>query len=148
MKTMIKMKSNLVNLLLTPRDLWNVTEYSWWGHQMETFSVLLALCAGNSLVTGEFPSQRPVTQGFDVFFVCVWTNGWVNNRDAGDLRRHHTHYNVIILIAMLKKCWHLQNVMVSGTHGLPSGLNHKFLELLNYCSLATHAMEFDHDCFR
>ena len=35
---------------------------------MMTFSVLLALCAGNSPVTGEFPSQRPVTQSFDVFF--------------------------------------------------------------------------------
>ena len=40
----------------------------WWSHQMETFSALLALCAGNSLVTGEFPSQRPVTQILDVFF--------------------------------------------------------------------------------
>ena len=36
---------------------------------METFSTLLALCEGNSPVTGEFPSQRPVTKkGFDVFF--------------------------------------------------------------------------------
>ena len=35
---------------------------------METFSALLALCAGNSPVTGEFPAQRPVTQSFDVFF--------------------------------------------------------------------------------
>ena len=35
---------------------------------METFSALLAICAGNSLVTGEFPTQRPVTQSFDVFF--------------------------------------------------------------------------------
>ena len=40
----------------------------WWRHQMETFSALLALCAGNSPVTGEFPSQRPVTWSFDVFF--------------------------------------------------------------------------------
>ena len=39
-----------------------------WRHQMETFSALLALCAGNSPVTGEFPSQRPVTRSFDVFF--------------------------------------------------------------------------------
>ena len=39
-----------------------------WHHQMETFPVLLALCAGNSPVTGEFPSQRPVTRSFDVFF--------------------------------------------------------------------------------
>ena len=35
---------------------------------METFSALLALCAGNSRVTGEFPSQRTVTWSFDVFF--------------------------------------------------------------------------------
>ena len=37
-------------------------------HQMETFSVLLALCAGNSPVTGEFPAQRPVTRSLAVFF--------------------------------------------------------------------------------
>ena len=35
---------------------------------METFSALLVLCEGNSPVTGEFPAQRPVTQGFDIFF--------------------------------------------------------------------------------
>ena len=39
-----------------------------WRHQMETFSALLALCAGNSSVTGVFPWQRPVTRSFDVFF--------------------------------------------------------------------------------
>ena len=41
---------------------------SWWRHQMETFSTLLALCEGNSPVTREFPSQRPVTRSLDVFF--------------------------------------------------------------------------------
>ena len=35
---------------------------------MTSFSSSLALCAGNSPVTGGFPSQRPVTQSFDVFF--------------------------------------------------------------------------------
>ena len=39
-----------------------------WCHQMGTFSVQLAICAGNSPVTGEFPAQTPVTQSFDVFF--------------------------------------------------------------------------------
>ena len=39
-----------------------------WRHQMETFFTLLALCEGNPLVTGGFPSQRPVTRSFDVFF--------------------------------------------------------------------------------
>ena len=41
---------------------------SWWRHQMETFSALLALCVGNSPVPGEFPSQRRLTRSFDVFF--------------------------------------------------------------------------------
>ena len=43
-------------------------EKTRWRHQMELFSASLALCAGNSPVTGEFPSQRPVTRSFDVFF--------------------------------------------------------------------------------
>ena len=39
---------------------------------METFSALLALCAGNSPVTGDFPAQRPVTRSFDVFIdLCL-----------------------------------------------------------------------------
>ena len=41
---------------------------TWWHCQMETFSALLGLCVGNSSVTGEFPTQRPVTRSFDVFF--------------------------------------------------------------------------------
>ena len=35
---------------------------------METFSAILAICAGNSSASGEFPAQRPVTRSFDVFF--------------------------------------------------------------------------------
>ena len=37
-------------------------------NQMETFSALLAIRAGNSPVTGEVLAQRPVTRSFDVFF--------------------------------------------------------------------------------
>ena len=41
--------------------------FSPWRHQMETYSALLALCAGNSPVSGESPAQRPVTRSFGVF---------------------------------------------------------------------------------
>ena len=41
---------------------------AWWRHQLETFSALLAICAGNSSITDEFPTQRPVTRSFGVFF--------------------------------------------------------------------------------
>ena len=46
----------------------SISVTTWWRHQMETFFALLAICAGNSPVTGEFPSQRPATRSFDVFF--------------------------------------------------------------------------------
>ena len=29
--------------------------------------------------------------------ICHWINGWVNNREAGDLRRHQAHYDVIVM---------------------------------------------------
>ena len=41
---------------------------TWWRHQMEEFSALLAICTGNSPVTGEIPAQRLVTRSFDVVF--------------------------------------------------------------------------------
>ena len=45
--------------------------HSWWRHQIETFSALLALCAGKSSVTGEFPSQRPVMQNYVFCDLCL-----------------------------------------------------------------------------
>ena len=75
-----------------------ITLVSWWRHQMETFSALLAICAGNSPVPGEFPTQRPVTRSFDFFsLICVCINGLVNNREAGDLRCYRAHYDITVM---------------------------------------------------
>ena len=72
------------------------TDTQWWRHQMETLSALLALCAGNSPVTGEFPSQRPVTRSFDVFFdMCLnkrlskQSRGWWIETPSRPIWRHH-----------------------------------------------------------
>ena len=55
---------------------------------------VLAFCAGNSTVPGEFPSQRSVMRNIVMSsLICARTNSWVNNREAGDLRRHRTHYD-------------------------------------------------------
>ena len=71
---------------------------SWWRHQMETFSALLALCAGNTPVPGEFPAQRPVTQSFDVFFdlrpnkrLSKQSWGWWFERLSRPLWRHRNN---------------------------------------------------------
>ena len=71
---------------------WETHEYDdrsleWWRHQMDTFSALLALCAHKG-------------QGREALMfslICTWINGWVNNREAGELRRHHAHYDVTVM---------------------------------------------------
>ena len=119
----------IYDLKLPVRDsfLWNYSQakttnrYGWyvyadsgndlvaWGNKSvpymmtssnEKFPALLALSSGNSPITGEFPSQRPVVRNFDVFFICTWRNGCLNNRDAGDLRSHCAHNDVTVMIHM------------------------------------------------
>ena len=71
---------------------------SWRRHQMETFSAVLALCAGNSPVTDAFPSQRPVTRSIDAFFYLCPNKRLSAQSLYGDLRRHRTHYDVRVMI--------------------------------------------------
>ena len=70
---------------------------AWWRHQMDTFSALLALCAGNSPVTDKSPHKGQWRGALMFSFICAWINSWVNNRDAGDLRCHHAHYDVTVM---------------------------------------------------
>ena len=64
---------------------------------MEKFSALLALCVGNSTVTGEFPTQRPVTRSFDVFF-DLHLNKQLKKQSWGWWLRHYrAHYDVIVM---------------------------------------------------
>ena len=67
---------------------------TWCRHQMETFSALLAICEGIHRSSVD-SSHKDQWRGA-LMFSLVWarTNGWANNWDAGDLRRHCAHYNV------------------------------------------------------
>ena len=72
---------------------------------METFSALLASCVGNSLVTSEFPAQRPVTQSFDVLF-DLRLNIWLSKQSLGwwfEMPLWH-HCYVISRIDILSIC--------------------------------------------
>ena len=75
---------------------------SWWRHQVEALPALLAICAGNSPITGEFPAQRPVTRSFDVF--CdLRLNKRLNKQSrgrwfetpSGSLWRHCNDHDII-----------------------------------------------------
>ena len=64
---------------------------------METYSALLAICAGNSPVTGEFHAQRPVTRSFDASFDLRLNKRLSKKGEAGDLRRHRSHYDITVM---------------------------------------------------
>ena len=64
---------------------------------METFSALLALCAGNSPVPVNSPHKGQWRGALMFSLICVWINGWINNREAGDLRRYGGHYDAIVM---------------------------------------------------
>ena len=64
---------------------------------MEPFSALLAIYAGNSPVPGEFPTQRPVTRSFGVFFDLRLNKRLSKQSCAGGLRRYHAHYDVTVM---------------------------------------------------
>ena len=95
----------MTNFIHNKRHLW-----SWWRHQMETFSALLTICAGNSPVTGEFPTQRPVTRSFDVFF-HLWLNKWLRKQPWG------WRFEML-----LRSLWCHRNDIISDEH-LPTSLH-------------------------
>ena len=90
-------------------NLWRTIHLhsAYWYHddviKTETFSTLLALCAVNSPVTGEFPAQRPVTRSFDVFFdlrlnkrLSKQPYGWWFETPSCSLWRHCNDYPFLI----------------------------------------------------
>ena len=70
---------------------------SWWRHQMETFSALLGPV--NSPHKGQWRGALMFS------LICVWINGYVNNRKAGDLRRYRVHYDVSVMGSLLRYCF-------------------------------------------
>ena len=62
----------------TAGQIWRGT---WWRHQIETFSALLALWRGALVLS----------------LICARINAWVYNREAGDLRRYPARYDVIVM---------------------------------------------------
>ena len=93
----LKSRQLFDNNVIQYKKIPTTSRIAWWRHQMETFSALLALCEGNPPVTGRFLSQKPVSLSFDVFLDLRLKNIWTNNRQVGDLGRHHAHYGVAVM---------------------------------------------------
>ena len=92
---------------------WDVTQIQMlWCGSHKIFKSMMTSSNGNIFpvtgpLYGEFTGKRVYSphkgkwRGALMFYlICAWINGWVNNREAGDLRRHRSHYDVIVMICV------------------------------------------------
>ena len=70
---------------------------SWWRHQMEASSALLALCAGISPSTVNSPNKGQWRGALMFLWSAPWINGIINIREADDSGRHRAHYDFIVI---------------------------------------------------
>ena len=80
-----------------------VTTQPWWRHQVEPFSTSLAFVGG--IHRSRWIPRTKASDAELLYF--LWSapekNDWVNNREAGDLRRHRGHYDVNVKALWLKQ---------------------------------------------
>ena len=87
-----------INLVTQHRSTFYILhqQYMMTSSNGNFFRVTGLLC-GNSPVTIEFPSQSQWRGALIFSLICAWINRWVNNREAGDMRRHRGHFDVIVM---------------------------------------------------
>ena len=95
---------------------------------METFSASLVLRAGNSPVNSPHVGQCSGHLMFSL--ISAWINGWVNNRDAGDLRRHRGHYYVTVMF------WFITGENTSDSWDIFENNSSEFSKILRYTTQA------------
>ena len=77
----------------------------WWRHHMETFPRYWLFMRGIRRSPVNSPHKGQWCGALMLSLICVRMNGWVNNREAGDLRRHRAHYDVTVMEARRSKPW-------------------------------------------
>ena len=104
----------LTHGITRPQWVNTVPVKSPWRILVKSMITMMMSSNGNVFhVTGhlcrEFSSQQwiPCTKASDTvmfYLICTWRNGCVNNREAGDLKCQHVHYDVTIMLTITKQC--------------------------------------------
>ena len=79
-------------------DIWRHLPTTLWHYQMETFSALLAILRGIHRSPVNFPHKGQWRRVLMFSLIYAWIKCSVNNREAGDLRRHRAHYEAIVMM--------------------------------------------------
>ena len=74
---------------------------TWWRHQMETFPRNWPFVWGIHRSPVNSPQKGQWRGALMFSLICAWITDWVNNREAGDLRRHRGHYDVTVMIEVI-----------------------------------------------
>ena len=70
----------------------------WWRNQMETLSTLLPFVWGIHRSPVNSPHKGRLRRALMLSLIYACTNGCINDRNAGDLRRHRAHYDVTVML--------------------------------------------------
>ena len=95
----------------------------FWVHMMTSSNGSIFCVTGH--LCGEFTGRRWIPpfkgqwRGALMFsLICAWIKGWVNNREAGDLRHHRVHYDVIVMVAHTDRLLHSPSLVAPGLSGV------------------------------
>ena len=116
---------------------------------METFSALLAICAENSPVPVNSPHKGQWRGTLMFSLICVWINDWVNNGEAGDLRRYRIHYDVTVMNARRHDVTEMLSALLTlceGIHRSPIDSLHKESIIRIFHIFSFHAVEKQSSC--
>ena len=74
-------------------SIWRTT---WRHHQIQTFPRYWPFVRGIHRSPVNSPHKGQWRGALMFSLIYVWINGWVNNRESCDLRRHRTYYDVTV----------------------------------------------------
>ena len=96
-----------------------VSHFTWWRHQMETFFPRYCPFVRGIHRSPVNSPHKGQWRGALMFSLrCAWINGWVNNYEAGGLRRHRAHYDVTVITCKLFICSTMSRAMKVGHYGM------------------------------
>ena len=120
---------------------WEIRQYTkvLWRHQMETFPRYWAFVWGIHRSPVSSPHKGQWHGALMFSLICAWINGWVKTREAGNLRRHRAHYDVIVMVNATEPINDKSARTGSGNSNLPSGTKPLPEPMLTQISLTRHS---------